>query len=132
MAVVSSTLAIFHMDSNSSLAMSRSAYVSRIRLFSVLLSEFKPSNVPLILSTKPRRDQVIFTHLATMLNTGRTVTQVVAVSGCIDSDGPKATVVVSSNPSGTTQIHDNAHPFTITNCNPSRALTAEMIKVPVM
>ncbi|KAI0780319.1 hypothetical protein C8Q74DRAFT_757635 [Fomes fomentarius] len=73
------------------------AAISTIRLFSTFLSNVESSDPPSMTSSA-KVD--IFTHLSTLLNTGHPSGQVVAVTGCVQSDGgATVTIIISSNSS---------------------------------
>ena len=68
----------------------------------------------------------LFDHLAVMLNTGRPLSQVVAVTGFLESEVARLTVVVSSDSTS----HSSNHKFDIHLGEPTNTVTADEILKP--
>ncbi|KAI0780310.1 hypothetical protein C8Q74DRAFT_756916 [Fomes fomentarius] len=83
-----------------------------------------------MISSAEVEDKSIFTHLSTLLNTGHSGGQVVAVTGCVHSNGPTATINISSDSSSkATTASEEEHFFEVESCNPSK-LTLESVMKP--
>ena len=116
-------------------ATSSSAIVSSIRYLTFTLQHCKltklQSPAPLKHTSKLRADAAFFAHLATMLNCGYPASVAFAVTGHVDAQGAKATIVVSAN-SSDSEADKNIDSFSIHAVEPNAALQPEHITSPSM